>query len=226
MKTVSSTCSLFLARTLFLVLLIPSAKPDPDPLQDYCVADTSSGPPPFFVNGYPCIDPKLAISAHFVTSALSKPGNTAANPFGFSVTLTSIRNMPGVNTQGLAMARVDIAPLGLVPLHWHPRASEIAIVIQGNVLVGFVDTSNRLFIQQLRTGDSFVFPKATMHFLYNLDSLKVALVISGLNSQNPGAELVALASFVSNPVLPAEVLQKSFRINEQDVLRIRRNLGG
>ncbi|GLT74264.1 hypothetical protein SLA2020_460700 [Shorea laevis] len=85
-----------------LILLMGLSKPDPDPLQDYCIADTKF--PPFFINGAPCINPNLASSSHFTTSVLGKPGNTKANPFGFKVTLTSTVNFPGINTLGLAGA--------------------------------------------------------------------------------------------------------------------------
>lgn len=209
---------------LFSLILLPGfGKTDPDPLQDYCIADSKS---PFYLNGAPCINPTLAVSSHFATSALSKPGNTRANPFGFNVTLTNIVNLPGVNTLGLAMARVDLAPNGLVPPHSHPRASEVTICLKGSILVGFVDTSGRLFTQTLRAGESFVFPKALIHFLYNNDPIKPALSVSGLSSQNPGAQIASLATFRSNPPLPDEVLKIAFQITKQDIMKIRKNLGG
>nr|XP_043613182.1 germin-like protein subfamily 1 member 1 [Erigeron canadensis] len=217
------TCPLMLL-CLFLVLVV-CAKSDPDPLQDYCVAATQSSQT-FFVNGAPCINPANAAPSHFTTTALSKPGNTAANPLGFNVTLTNIRNLAGMNTLGLTMARVDIAGNGLVPPHTHPRASEVTILIKGSLLVGFVDTSNRLFTQQLREGDSFVFPKGLIHFLYNLDSKAPALSVSGLTSQNPGAQLASAATFTTKPSIPDDILKKAFQINGQDVSRIRKNLGG
>ncbi|XP_068653192.1 germin-like protein subfamily 1 member 1 [Aristolochia californica] len=212
--------------TLFLLLLWwATALSDPDPLQDYCVA--VGGPSqPFFFNGVPCVNPNAAVSAHFMSSILSKAGDTNGNYFGFNVTLTDTRNFPGCNTQGLTMARVDIAGGGAVPLHSHPRASEVTILLKGSLVVGFVDTTNRLFFQKLQPGDSFVFPRGTLHFLLNLDSSKPAFAISGLNSQNPGAQISSLASFVSRPPIPDEILKKSFRISGQDVERIRRNLGG
>ncbi|OVA09123.1 Germin [Macleaya cordata] len=222
-----TTFSLLMISIFFFILLtlLGISKSDPDPLQDYCIADTTT-PQKFFINGSPCINPALAVPSHFKTSVLSKPGDTRANPFGFNVTLTNIKNMPGVNTQGLTMGRVDIAADGVVPLHWHPRASEMVLLLEGFVLVGFVDSSNRLFTQQLRPGDSFVFPRGLTHFLYNLDSSRPAWVLSGLNSQNPGAELVALVSFETKPQILDVVLRKTFQISEQDVQRIRKNLGG
>ncbi|XP_071691026.1 germin-like protein subfamily 1 member 1 [Rutidosis leptorrhynchoides] len=209
----------------FFVIFVARVISDPDPLQDYCVA-APQGAHTIFVNGAPCINPANAEPSHFTTSALSKSGNTAANPLGFNVTLTNIRNLPGMNTLGLTMARVDIAGNGLVPPHTHPRASEVTILVKGSLLVGFVDTTNRLFTQQLREGDSFVFPKGLIHFLYNLDSKAPALAISGLTSQNPGAQLASSATFTTKPSIPDDILKKAFQINGQDVSRIRKNLGG
>ncbi|XP_059655058.1 germin-like protein subfamily 1 member 1 [Cornus florida] len=211
---------------LSLVLLSGVVKPDPDPLQDYCIADTKT-PQTFFMNGVPCINPTLAVSNHFATSALSKPGNTRANPFGYNSTFTNTQNLPGLNTLGLAMSRIDIAANGLVPPHSHPRASEVTTMLKGTTLLaGFVDTSNRLFTQQLRPGDSFVFPKALVHFLFNFDPKNPALLVSGFSSQNPGSQFTSISTFASKPALPDDVLMKAFQISGQDVARIRRNLGG
>ncbi|PON46549.1 Germin [Parasponia andersonii] len=210
---------------LGLALLMGRVKPDPDPLQDYCIADTRT-PQPFFLNGAPCIDPNQAKSSHFTTTALSKPGNTKTNPFGFNVTVTNTANLPGVNTLGLTLARVDIAGNGLVPPHSHPRASEVTICLKGVLLVGFSDTSNRLFTQQLKPGESFVFPKGLIHFLFNLDSVGPAVALSGLSSQNPGTQVTSLATFTTKPPIPDEIMKKAFQIEASDVARIRKNLGG
>eukprot|EP01018_Ginkgo_biloba_P028205 Gb_25391 [translate_table: standard] len=195
---------------------------DPDPLQDFCVTDTNSN---IFINGFPCRDPKSVIPQHFKTSVLRVAGNTSASPMGSSVTLTTPKNMPGLNTQGITFARTDIAGGGLVPPHVHPRASEIVFVIKGEVLVGFVDTSNKLFSQKLEEGDTFVFPRGLVHFLYNVGHSPV-LTISGLNSQNPGASLIPMATFASHPQIPSQVLQKAFQISGHEVESIRKSLGG
>ncbi|KAM0961809.1 hypothetical protein ACFX2I_021020 [Malus domestica] len=214
----------YLFLQLFLNLaLFGRAKSDPDPLQDYCVADPET-PQTFSLNGAPCIDPNLAISSHFTTSVLSKPGDTKAN--GFNVTLTNPFNLPGLNTLGLTMARIDIDANGIVPPHLHPRASEVTICLTGFLLVGFVDTSNRVFTQQLRPGESFVFPKGLVHFLYNYDSEEPAVALAGLGSQNPGAQIVSMASFTSEPSNPVEILKKGFQISDLNAAWIRRNLGG
>lgn len=216
----------FKFKLLFIVPLILSlAGADPEPLQDYCIADTT-GQHSFFMNGKPCLDPDLASSDHFATSALSKPGNTSMNQFGFSVILTTSQNLPGYRTQGLTMARIDIAPDGLVPPHAHPRASEVTTCLKGDILVGFVDTSNKMYTQRLRPGESFVFPKGLIHFLYNVDQKSPALAISGLSSENPGTQVASLATFKSQPFIPDKVLEKAFSIDGQEVARIRNHLQG
>lgn len=222
MKISSKTIQLFLYS---LALLLSLAKTDPPPLQDFCIADTAS-PSSFYNNGVPCLNPNSAVSSHFVTSALAKPGKTSGNIFGFNATLTNTKNLPGANTMGLTMARIDIAANGIVPPHTHPRASEVTICLKGALLVGFVDTLGRLFTQQLRPGDSFVFPKGLIHFIYNMDSSKPALALSGLSSQNPGLQMTSMATFASKPPIPDEVLKKAFQITSQDVSGIRKNLGG
>lgn len=206
------------------IFLLAFVRSDPDPLQDYCVA-SAENPPNFYGNGVPCINPDQAIASHFATSALSTPGNTH-NEFGFSTSLTNTNNLRGLNTLGLAMARLDIAPDALLPLHSHPRASEVTILLKGSLFAGFVDASNHLFTRQLRPGDCFVFPKGLIHYLYNMDKEEAALAISGFSSQNPGLQISSSASFTSNPGIPDEVLEKTFKIHGPDVAKIRRSLGG
>ncbi|RLN17752.1 germin-like protein 3-1 [Panicum miliaceum] len=211
---------------LSLFLLVTLSASDPDLLFDYCVADPAAAAS-FHLNGLPCIDPAAARAEHFATSALSLATNPSATLFGFNVTLTSpATSLPGANAQGLAMARIDLAPGGMAPPHSHPRASEVALVLAGSVLVGFADTSYRLYTQLLRAGEAFVFPRAMVHFLYNVDVAAPAVVLSGLNSQSPGAQLVPLSAFRTEPRMPEEILKKAFKINGQDVHRIQRNLGG
>jgi quercetin dioxygenase-like cupin family protein len=218
---------------LSLFLFAAVCRSDPDLLLDYCVADTASPPSlQFHLNGLACIDPASARAEHFATSALSSrattdPSAAATALFGFNVTVTNpASSLPGANAQGLAMARTDLAPGGLAPPHTHPRASEVALVLDGSVLVGFADTSYRLYTQLLRAGETFVFPRGMVHFLYNMDVAAPAVVLSGLNSQSPGAQLVPFSAFRTEPRVPEEVLKIAFKINGQDVHRIQRNLGG
>ncbi|KAJ7971853.1 Germin-like protein subfamily 1 member [Quillaja saponaria] len=185
---------------------------DPGPLQDFCVAinDTKNG---VFVNGKFCKDPKLANANDFFFEGLNKPGNTS-NSVGSKVTAVNVQQILGLNTLGISLARIDFAPKGLNAPHTHPRATEILVVEEGTLYVGFVtsNTDNRLFTKVLNKGDVFVFPIGLIHFQLNVgDSNAVAFAFLG--SQNPGVITIANAVFGSNPPISPEVLTKAFQVD-------------
>ncbi|WVZ77770.1 hypothetical protein U9M48_025595 [Paspalum notatum var. saurae] len=189
---------------------------DPSPLQDFCVADTASN---VFVNGLACKDPAQVCAADFSHSGLQNAGDTA-NAFGSKVTLVDVKALPGLNTLGVAMARLDLAPGGLNPPHTHPRATEVLTVVEGEMYVGFIATDGTLFAKVLREGDVFVFPKGLVHFEFNAGS-RPAFGIAGLSSQNPGLVRVADSLFGANPAISDQVLAKAFRIDAATVQRIK-----
>ncbi|KAL6324775.1 hypothetical protein AAG906_018302 [Vitis piasezkii] len=119
------------------------------------------------------------------------------------VTPANVAQIPGLNTLGISLARVDYAPYGLNPPHTHPRATEILTVLEGTLYVGFVTSNpdNRLISKVLYKGDVFVFPKGLIHF----------------HSQNPGVITIANAVFGSKPAISADVLTKAFQVDKKVV---------
>ncbi|KAE8677018.1 Germin-like protein subfamily 1 member 14 [Hibiscus syriacus] len=190
---------------------------DPSPLQDFCVAvkDIKDG---VFVNGKICKDPKLAFADDFFFSGLNKAGNTS-NPTGISITPVGVDEIPGLNTLGISLARIDYAPNGLNPPHTHPRGTEILVVIQGTLYVGFVTSipDYRLFTKILNPGDVFVFPMGLIHFQFNIGK-SAAVAFGGLSSQNAGVIAIANAAFGSNPSINPDVLAKAFQL-DKDVVK-------
>jgi quercetin dioxygenase-like cupin family protein len=170
-----------------------------------------------FVNGKFCKDPKLATADDFFFSGLQIPRNTS-NPVGSNVTQANVQQIPGLNTLGISLARIDYAPYGLNPPHTHPRASEILVVLEGTLYVGFVTSNpdNRLFTKVLNKGDVFVFPIGLIHFQFNIGHDN-AVAIAGLSSQNPGVITIANAVFGSNPPINLDVLTKAFQIDNNVV---------
>ncbi|MBA0605131.1 hypothetical protein Godav_017739, partial [Gossypium davidsonii] len=153
-----------------------------------------------FVNGKFCKDPKLAKAEDFYYSGLNIPRNTS-NPVGSTVTPVNVAQIPGFNTLGISLVRIDYAPNGgLNPPHTHPRATEILVVVEGTLYVGFVtsNTDNRLIAKVLFPGDVFVFPIGLIHFQFNVGKTK-AVAFAGLSSQNPGVITIANAVFGPNP---------------------------
>ncbi|XP_059428285.1 germin-like protein subfamily 1 member 11 [Corylus avellana] len=191
---------------------------DPSPLQDFCVAinDTSSDHA-VFVNGKFCKDPKLATANDFFFSGLDTPRDTS-NPLGSNVTLLNVDKILGLNTLGISLARIDFAPYGLNPPHIHPRGTEILVVLEGSLLVGFVTSNpdNRFFSKVLNAGDVFVFPIGLIHFQFNVGKTN-AVAFAGLSSQNPGLITIANAVFGSNPPINPDVLAKAFQLDRNVV---------
>ncbi|KAJ0754359.1 hypothetical protein HanPI659440_Chr09g0345901 [Helianthus annuus] len=147
-------------------------------------------------------------------------GNTH-NDVGSNVTSVTVAELTGLNTLGISMARIDFAPWGINPPHTHPRATEVLIVIEGRLLVGFVTSNpeNRLITQVLEKGDVFVFPQGLIHFQKNVGNGN-ALAIAGLSSQNPGVITIANAVFGSNPDIDVDVLAKAFQVDIKVVQQI------
>ena len=145
------------------------------------------------------------------------PGNTY-NKVGSNVTNVNVDTFPGLNTLGISLARIDFAPYGQNPPHTHPRGTEILVVLEGTLFVGFVtsNTDNRLFTKTLNKGDVFVFPIGLIHFQVNVGKTN-AIAISGLSSQNAGAITIANAVFGSNPPINPDVLTKAFQLDKKVV---------
>ncbi|GFY91342.1 RmlC-like cupins superfamily protein [Actinidia rufa] len=146
------------------------------------------------------------------------PGNTS-NPVGSNVNLVSVEQIPGLNTLGISIARVDYAPYGLNPPHIHPRASEMLFVLEGSLYAGFVtsdEDNNRLFTKVLYPGDAFVVPQGLIHFQLNLEKTN-AVAFAALTSQNPGIITIAKAVFGSDPKISVDVLTKAFQVDKKVV---------
>uniref|UniRef100_A0A2N9ISR8 Cupin type-1 domain-containing protein n=1 Tax=Fagus sylvatica TaxID=28930 RepID=A0A2N9ISR8_FAGSY len=118
----------FVTIALFALALSLASASDPDPVQDFCVAldDPKSA---VFVNGKFCKDPKLAKAEDFFFKGLDIPGNTD-NRVGSNVTTVNVDQIPGLNTLGISVVRIDYAPYGQNPPHTHPRATEILVVLE------------------------------------------------------------------------------------------------
>ncbi|KAK4490613.1 hypothetical protein RD792_001301 [Penstemon davidsonii] len=203
----------FLATILIVSLASFSHASDPSPLQDFCVAVKDSVAP-VFVNGKFCKNPNMVVADDFFFSGLNKPGNTS-NAVGSNVTTVNVNQLPGLNTLGISAVRIDYAPYGLNPPHTHPRATEILVVLEGTIYVGFVTSNpeNKLFTKYLNPGDVFVFPEGLIHFQFNVGKTN-AIAFAGLSSQNPGVITIANAVFGSDPTINPDVLAKAFQVEK------------
>ncbi|KAF5448719.1 hypothetical protein F2P56_029225 [Juglans regia] len=187
---------------------------DPSPLQDFCVA-VDKYDSAVFVNGKFCKDPKDVKAEDFFRPGLNVAGDTSGRQ-GSNVTAVTVNELPGLNTLGISLARIDFAPYGQNPPHTHPRGTEVLFVLEGTLYVGFVTSNgdgNRLFTKVLNAGDVFVFPVGLVHFQLNIGKSN-AIAFAGLSSQNPGVITIADAVFGSEPPINPDVLSKAFQVDK------------
>ncbi|CAM6116091.1 unnamed protein product [Calypogeia fissa] len=209
--------SLFLTIIVVAGIFSGGTATDPDPLQDFCVADLAGGPG---VNGYPCKAPEFVTTEDFAFAGLAKAANLTGNPTSGTATLGFVREWPALNTLGLSLARLDINPGGIIMPHTHNLATEILFCIEGEINTGFVTNSdnptvpNKLFAKIVKKGEAFIFPRGLMHFQLNKGKVP-AVSINVLNSQNPGIQLMPVALFGTG--VDPELLAKSFFISEAEV---------
>ena len=174
------------------------------------------------VNGFTCKDSSQVNASDFFSDILAKPG-AADNTFGSLVTRANVEKIPGLNTLGLSLTRVDYEPGGLNTPHTHPRASEIIFVLEGQLDVGFITTANVFISKTVKRGEIFVFPKGLVHFQKNNEKVP-ASVIAAFNSQLPGSQYIATTLFAATPEVPNNVLTKAFQIGTTEVEKIKSRL--
>ncbi|XP_018831621.1 germin-like protein subfamily T member 2 [Juglans regia] len=215
---IPSTSPFHMLSCLFVLLLLPfpSFSADPDPLQDFCIANLNAS---ISVNGFPCKPASEVTSDDFFFDGFTKEGNTSSI-FGAHITPGNVLSFPGLNTLGMSMNRLDFAPGGLNPPHSHPRASETGVVVKGKLLVGFVTTGNVYHSKVLSAGEMFVIPRGLVHFQKNIGKKK-ALAFTAFNSHLAGSVVLPLNIFASKPSIPDDVLTKAFQVEEDIIDAIR-----
>ncbi|RWR95129.1 germin-like protein 2 precursor [Cinnamomum micranthum f. kanehirae] len=209
----------FLTLFILLALAMSATAADPDMLQDLCVADLTSG---VKVNGFACKDAAAVNATDFFFAGLAAPGSTN-NTMGSLVTAANVQKIPGLNTLGVSLSRIDYAPGGLNPPHTHPRATEIVFVLEGELDVGFITTANALISKTIKKGEIFVFPRGLVHFQKNNGGVPAA-VIAAFNSQLPGTQSIAVTLFAATPPVPDHVLTMAFQVGTKEVEKIKSRL--
>ncbi|KAH6769432.1 hypothetical protein C2S51_014768 [Perilla frutescens var. frutescens] len=213
MKTASKQLFLFIAVVSLRSLLVAAS--DPDPLQDFCVAVNETDVK-IYVNGWICKDPTTVKTDDFYYAGALNVPHEIVSPYGTALTSVFVPELPGLNTLGLGLTRVDYLPHGLNVPHTHPRATEVITVLEGKLYAGFMtagDDPNTLYARYLYPGDVFVFPRGLMHFQINVGGTNAAALVF-FNSQRPGTVNVPSALFRVEPPLPTEIIARTFLINE------------
>ncbi|CAL1378334.1 unnamed protein product [Linum trigynum] len=196
---------------------------DPDPVQDFCIPNPPPTSPttPKHVTAattiHPCKDAAEATAGDFVFSGMKTPGNFSET--GFASIPVNPTTFPGLNTMGMSFVRADFKPGAINPPHFHPRATEIAHVVEGRLYAGFVDSNNKVFARVLEKGEVMVFPRGLMHFQMNVGEVP-ATIFGSFNSQNPGSQRIPAAVFGSG--IDNSLLEKAFGLSSKEIVMMRR----
>lgn len=191
---------------------------DPDPIQDFCIPNPKFGSiKTAHLAILPCKNASEATTDDFVFSGMKLAGNFSDT--GLATIPVNPVVFPGINTLGMSFVRADLNVGGINPPHFHPRATEIAYVVQGSVYSGFVDSTNRVFARILEQGEVMVYPRGLMHFQMNVGK-KPATVFGSFNSQNPGLQKIPVAIFGSG--INDELLEKAFGLSQKQIGVMRR----
>uniref|UniRef100_A0A5B7AYJ0 Germin-like protein n=1 Tax=Davidia involucrata TaxID=16924 RepID=A0A5B7AYJ0_DAVIN len=188
---------------------------DPDPVHDFCIPNTGVSS-----TILPCKNSSLAAVEDFVFSGIKNPGKFSKTGFSSIAVTSSV--FPGLNTLGASLVRADIDVGGINVPHFHPRATEIAYVLEGSVYSGFVDSENRVFAKVIEKGEVMVFPRGLLHFQMNVGK-SPATILGSFNSQNPG--LLRIPSAVFGSEIKEELLEKAFGLSAKEIGKMRKRFG-
>ncbi|KAL6838498.1 hypothetical protein ACP4OV_031743 [Aristida adscensionis] len=180
---------------------------DPDILSDYIIP-ANANPNPGGITG-----------AFFTYTGFRAMMNMNMPMANFTATKATMMEFPALNGQSVAYALLMFPPDSVNPTHTHPRAAELLLVVDGALSVGFVDTANKLYAQDLAAGDMFVFPKGVVHWQRNKDAAKPATALSAFGSAAPGLVPVPVTVFGSG--IDDAVLAKSFKTDVQTVQKLK-----
>ncbi|KAG8383957.1 hypothetical protein BUALT_Bualt04G0067900 [Buddleja alternifolia] len=162
----------------------------------------------------------MVVAVDFFFLDLNRTGNTS-NPFGSRVTSVNNNQLSGLNTLGISLVHIDYAPYRLNPPHTHPRATEVLVVLEVTLNVGFVTSNpadpnqnNKRFTKYLNPRDIFVFPEGLTHFQFNVGDKNV-VTFAGLSIQNPGVLTIDNVVFGSDPSINQAVLTTAFQVEKR-----------
>lgn len=67
-----------------------------------------------------------------------------------------------------AVAMLNLGPCSMLPPHYHPRAANYVVAVQGNTTTYmFEENGARLVQETLTPGKATIFPQASMHMMVN-----------------------------------------------------------
>ncbi|CAJ2504623.1 Uu.00g120170.m01.CDS01 [Anthostomella pinea] len=111
---------------------------------------------------------------------------------------------------GLTLAWVTLGPCGMQAPHYHPRASNYIVAIDGSVETYMIaENGARMVTNLLGPGKMTLFPRGSLHSMQNKGCGNATLV-SALSTEDPGTHTVANGLFN----LPRDMVAAAFGGNK------------
>jgi len=85
-----------------------------------------------------------------------------------SVINANAATFPATIDNGMTMAMLYLGPCAMLPPHYHPRASNYVVAVEGNTTTYMVEENGaRLVTEQLTPGKMTIFPRGSLHSMQN-----------------------------------------------------------
>ncbi|KAL5062652.1 hypothetical protein RYX36_024389 [Vicia faba] len=97
-------------------------------------------------------------------------------------------------------------------MHIHPDATELVIIVEGVITVGFITPTN-VYQKTLNAGDAFVFPIGLLHFVF-----------SAFSSDNPNLHILTVLLFGNN--LATRTIEKTILLERAQIMKLKAQFGG
>ncbi|OLN94110.1 Spherulin-1A 3 [Colletotrichum chlorophyti] len=126
------------------------------------------------------------------------------NPGG--VVNANAATFPATVGNGMTMAWISLGPCGMLPPHYHARASNYVVSVEGTTETYMtLENGARVVKTSLAPGMMTVFPQGSLHTMHNT-GCNNATLISALSSEDAGTHNVANGLFD----LPSSVVAAAF----------------
>ncbi|KAL3424192.1 spherulin-1A [Phlyctema vagabunda] len=103
-----------------------------------------------------------------------------------SVVNANAATFPAMTGHGMTVAMLNLGPCAMLPPHYHPRATNMVVAIEGTTNTYMVQENGaRTVAETLTPGKMTIFPKGSLHTMQNTGCGNATLV-SSLNSEDTG----------------------------------------
>jgi len=186
-------------------------------VNDFCVADLKA---PNTNSGYPCKPDANITSNDFIFHGFVARKFT--NYIKLGITPATVTNFPALNGLGISAMAIDFDEGISSPMHTHPDATQLGLVVHGEITAGFL-TPTSVYSKVLKSGDLFVIPKGMLHFATNSGKGKAKTYVF-YSSENPRTHILDRLLFSNS--LPSNLVAQTTFIDLDQVKKLKSVFGG